>query len=223
MNISAEWIINKAKQKIYAISHAKVVVRNKSTVDADLTSLENRVGVIEEGIASGNIGGGGNVGGGANIWLGQALAVGELTIPTSGWEKNGELYQLDITNSTITANVVPVVVVVPASRTEAKECGFKDYCQTADGVLRLFSDSIPANAITASIALIGQKEENIPMADSDTAGLVKIGEGFAVDEDGKLNIDKDIVVTKDSIADDAEATQRLVNILNGTEENPSGM
>ena len=43
MSISAEWILNKAKQKIYAISHAKAVVRNNSTVDADLTALETAV------------------------------------------------------------------------------------------------------------------------------------------------------------------------------------
>ena len=39
MAMKAEWILNKAKQKIYAISHAKAVVRNNSTVDADLTAL----------------------------------------------------------------------------------------------------------------------------------------------------------------------------------------
>lgn len=43
MSISAEWILNKTKQKIYAISHAKAVVRNNSTIDADLTALETAV------------------------------------------------------------------------------------------------------------------------------------------------------------------------------------
>lgn len=48
MAINAEWIVNKAKQKIYAISHAKAVVRNNSTVDADLTALEKSVEEIEK-------------------------------------------------------------------------------------------------------------------------------------------------------------------------------
>lgn len=43
MAITAEWIINKYKQKIYAISHAKVVVRGNSTVDADLATLEQNI------------------------------------------------------------------------------------------------------------------------------------------------------------------------------------
>jgi hypothetical protein len=40
------------------------------------------------------------------------------------------------------------------------------------------------------------------------------GEGF-VSEDGVISVDKDVVITKDNITDDDEATQRLINILNG--------
>lgn len=52
MSISAEWILNKAKQKIYAISHAKAVVRNNSTVDADLTALETAVQALQDDVDS---------------------------------------------------------------------------------------------------------------------------------------------------------------------------
>ena len=41
MGINVEWIINKAKQKIYAVSHAKAVIRGNHTIDDDLTNLEN--------------------------------------------------------------------------------------------------------------------------------------------------------------------------------------
>lgn len=43
--INIEWIINKAKEKIYAVSHAKAVVRGDHTVDDDLTSLEENLNV----------------------------------------------------------------------------------------------------------------------------------------------------------------------------------
>lgn len=43
MAITAEWIINSAKKRIYAISHAKAVVRGNSTVDADLSVLEQNI------------------------------------------------------------------------------------------------------------------------------------------------------------------------------------
>lgn len=52
MAMKAEWILNKAKQKIYAISHAKAVVRNNSTVDADLTALENSVKALQKDVDS---------------------------------------------------------------------------------------------------------------------------------------------------------------------------
>lgn len=216
MNISAEWIINKFKQRVYAISHAKVVVRNKSTVDADLTNIETRLDALESnGVGTP----GGNVGGSANIWLGKALAAGELTIPTVGWVQDDNCYHLDITNSTITSNVIPIVVIAPTSRTEAYVCGLKNYCQTTDGVMRLFSEAVPRKAITASIALVGQKAQtetsDIPTATEDTAGLVKIGEGFKVDETGTLKVDTDVVVTKDNVADPSEAEAAINEILNG--------
>lgn len=50
MAISVEWIINKAKKRIYAISHAKAVVRGTSTVDADLALLENNISSFQESI-----------------------------------------------------------------------------------------------------------------------------------------------------------------------------
>ena len=52
MAISAEWILNKAKQRIYAISHAKAVVRNNSTVDADLNALETAVKNLQKDVDS---------------------------------------------------------------------------------------------------------------------------------------------------------------------------
>ena len=110
------------------------------------------------------------------------------------------------------------MVVNPNSYDSAKECGLKGYCQSLDGYVRILSDSVPKSAITASFALIGQRDETdisgLPMASEDTAGLVKIGEGF-VSEDGVISVDKDVVITKDNIADDDEATQKLINILNG--------
>lgn len=52
MSIGAEWIINKAKNRIYAISHAKAVYRGSSTVDADLTSLETKMASVQSSILS---------------------------------------------------------------------------------------------------------------------------------------------------------------------------
>lgn len=50
MAITAEWIINKSKKKIYAISHAKAVVRGSSTVDADLAQLEQNISAFQQSV-----------------------------------------------------------------------------------------------------------------------------------------------------------------------------
>lgn len=50
MAISAEWIINKSKKKIYAISHAKAVVRGNSTIDADLALLEQSMTAFQQSV-----------------------------------------------------------------------------------------------------------------------------------------------------------------------------
>ena len=52
--MKAEWIINAAKEKIYAISHAKAVFRGSTgnTVDDDLTNLENDLTNLENGVST---------------------------------------------------------------------------------------------------------------------------------------------------------------------------
>lgn len=55
MAITAEWIINSAKKKIYAISHAKAVVRGNSTVDADLAVLEKNMAQFQKDIEALNL------------------------------------------------------------------------------------------------------------------------------------------------------------------------
>ena len=41
VQINAEWVINKAKEKIYAVSHAKSMFRKGLSVDNNIAMLEN--------------------------------------------------------------------------------------------------------------------------------------------------------------------------------------
>ena len=54
MAISAEWIINKAKQKIYVVTHAKAAARGDSTVDDDLTTIEANIADLQTQIGNVN-------------------------------------------------------------------------------------------------------------------------------------------------------------------------
>lgn len=214
MGIFGEWVLNKLKQRIYAVSHAKVVVRNQSTVDKDLTNLENRTTSLEEKIQSGII-----ADGSAIVMLGAANATGEVTIPIEGWVEDGEEYYLNIENSAINENIVPIVVVAPDHYTTALKCGLKPYCRTLEGILQLYANSVPSQPITASIALIGGKDNsvdanNLPLATSTTAGVVKPGTGFTVDSNtGTLTVDPNVVVTDDDMVDESEMTNTIKTSL----------
>lgn len=50
MAISVEWILNKSKQKIYAVSHAKAVVRGTGTVDTDLAAVETDLETLQTSV-----------------------------------------------------------------------------------------------------------------------------------------------------------------------------
>lgn len=222
MAISGEWILNKLKQRIYAVSHAKVVVRNKSTVDKDLTSLENRATTMEQNLTTvkqmvnnldADIQKGIVADGTAIVMLGTANAVGEVTIPTEGWKEDEELgvMYLDVENSAITESTVPVIAVSPQHSDRAAECRMKPYCRTYEGILRIYAESVPTDIMIASIALIGEKSDavsldQIPKATATQAGLVKPSSSSFIidDETGELKVNTDVVVTNDDLVDESE-------------------
>ena len=230
MGIFGEWVLNKLKQRVYAVTHAKVVVRNKSTVDKDLTDLENRATSLEDNMATvkqsvaninKNMQSGIIADGTAVIMLGTANATGEVTIPTTGWTKatTDTEYHLDIENSAITESIVPVVAVSPDHYDTAVDCGLKPYCRTLDGILRLYAEKSPSKPIVASIALIGEKSstieaDDLPLATRTTAGAVKPGNGFTLDANtGELSIDTNVVMTNDDLVDETNALDSIRSAL----------
>lgn len=220
MSISLEWLVNKAKKKVYAITHAKGVVRGNSTVDKDLTKVENDI--ISMGttldnlnIRVNNIAENGVGGGSTSVILGAATNAGDIMIPTEGWEANesGGGYHLDITNSAIEDTTVPVVALAPDSFDVAMECKLKSYCRTYTGYMRLYAESVPTAEIEASLALIGTAE-SLPKATTLTAGVVKPSTGLQVEPGtGALSVDPKQVATVDDLVDEDEVQQSINAIL----------
>ena len=217
MSISLEWLVNKAKKKVYAISHAKGVVRGSSTVDKDLTKVENNIismsttldnlstritNITENGTGS------------TSVILGAATNAGDIMIPIEGWEIDEDTgYHLDITNSKIEDTTIPVVALAPNSYGIAIECGLKTYCRTYMGYMRLYAKTIPTAEIEASLALIGSGN-TLPLATTSTRGTIKVGDGVIVNPDtGALSVDKDQVITQDELIDEAEALADMKTIL----------
>lgn len=52
MAINIEWIINKAQEKIYVVTHAKAAARGDSTVDDDLTTIEANISDLQTQIGN---------------------------------------------------------------------------------------------------------------------------------------------------------------------------
>ena len=234
MAVSAEWVVNKQKNRVYTVSHAAVVVRNHSTVDQDLTAVENDVAQnktdisniktnlstlseeIQNNIQSSIIDGN------AVIILGKVDNTGEITVPNTGWEKqsDSDIYYLDIVNSAIDVNTVPFVSVSPDSYQVAEECGLKMYCRTLDGILRLYADGAPSAPIVCNIVLVNEKskEESSPLltvATPTSAGAVIPGTGFNVDDSGTISVDTNVVVTDDDLVDEDSLKSDMQNLLNG--------
>ena len=223
MSISAEWVINKSKKRVYAVSHAQVVVRNRSTVDKDLTSLENRATESEDNITIVKQRLSNLMGGSALVMLGKTESAGEVVIPIEGWtvdDLGG--YHLDIENEAIDESIIPIIAVAPESYDAAIICGLKPYCKTFDGndkgILRLYADSIPSRSILVSMALIGGGTavtlESLPKASRLSAGVVQPSRGFIVNSDtGELNVDNNVIVTDDDLVNESETIDDIRDSL----------
>lgn len=144
--------------------------------------------------------------------IGRALVCGELAVPADGWEADETYgYHRDIENAEVTKEMVPYVKVVPESEEAAKACRMAASCQTFDGRLRIYAKSIPATPIVVSAAFIGglkggEAYGDLPIATKDQPGLVQVGEGLSVTDDGTISV---------STIDEEQARQKVADILNG--------
>lgn len=93
----------------------------------------------------------------------------DLTIPPTGWQPDVLYpYHCDIADERFTADAVPLLTILPGSMVVAQDCGMASCAQTLDGILRVYAETIPAEPIQASLALLGVK----PDIDSGATGGV---------------------------------------------------
>ena len=197
MSTNLEWIKNSEGKRIYAISHASAVVRNKSTVDSDLTKLEadneeskETLQTLKQIVQS-------------NAWiiLGKATYGGEITIPAVGWTEENDLYILEIENSQITESTMPLIAISPESYSIALDCGLKPYCRTFEGKLKIYADSPPVSELIASISLVGENTVS--------------GKGLQVNAlTGTVSVDPNIVVMNDDVVDEDKMNTDINSWLN---------
>lgn len=81
--------------------------------------------------------------------------------------------------------------------------------------LTLGADGLKVNlksngGVTTSVNGLAVDWENAPKADSDTYGMVKVGEGFTTDEDGTLSFDPDSIASESIPLDKIEGSDDLL-------------
>lgn len=197
MGTNAEWVKNSEGKRIYPISHSSVIIRNKSTVDKDLTALEGKAEKFEEDIETIEQA----IKGNAWVILGKATYGGELVIPAVGWVEENGLYILEIENAQITESTMPIVAVSPDSYAIALSCGLKSYCRSYSGKMKIYADTPPTVELIASISLIGEN--------------TTVGKGLQVNPiSGAMSVDSNVVVTNDDLVDEDELNNDIKNMLN---------
>lgn len=141
----------------------------------------------------------------------------EVTIPTSSWGEgsstfDGYPYHADVPITGAKSRMTPIVTIYPEFLGSAG--GICQTAETIEGAVRLCAKAAPSVEIKASVALIGGSGYiSIGTGDGGSSGL-SIGEGLTTDFEGRVSIDKEVVMTKEDIADESEVAQSVANILN---------
>lgn len=151
---------------------------------------------------------------------GTGLLALEISIPATGWqEMTGAKYPyyINIPNEKITAEMIPMLIILPNSMEDASACAICPACETVAGAVRVFTKTAPDKAIAAILALFTPKGgggiAELPIATESALGAVKIGEGLSVDSEGLLSVNKETVMTADDLVDEEEAKEDIARIL----------
>ena len=115
----------------------------------------------------------------------------------------------------IKATHIPIVSLHRDSLAVAEAAGMCSSAETVDGAVRFWARKVPTADLEATLALLtpgtgelgaagGGSAYVLPVATTETAGVVKIGEGLSVTADGTISvsgggIDEDDVATAEEM------------------------
>lgn len=152
---------------------------------------------------------------------GTGLITKDISIPATGWnEMTGAAYPyyINIPVEETTAEMIPMMTILPNSAGAAADCGICPACETFAGAVQVYTKTVPDTAIAASLTLFTPKGGgggggSVPIATESTVGVVKIGDGLSVDSEGLLSVNKETVMTADDLVDEEEAKEDIARIL----------
>ncbi|MBQ9349158.1 MAG: hypothetical protein IJT94_17770 [Oscillibacter sp.] len=146
-----------------------------------------------------------------------------MEIPATGWEENAEggdyPLRLDIQNEAIAASCTPILAIAPESMKTAIACGLSSAVLTLDGKLQLYAQSVPASPMTCELTLIGTAPDipaisgggggsggsgggqTLPVASRTRLGVVRVGGGVNVTDDGEISVDASSYTQSPAVAE----------------------
>lgn len=145
---------------------------------------------------------------------GTGIIVLAVIIPATGWAANSGdyAYRVDVANDSLTADMIPMLSIAPDSLDVAAACGFCPTCEIVAGALRVYAQTMPEEAITASLTAITSKGGGgyaaLQIATKSTLGAIKVGEGLDIQQDGTLSV---------SLVDEEQAKEDIETSLDGNE------
>ena len=129
------------------------------------------------------------------------LELHAVTIPAAGWKKDDHGCYIDLDMPGLTADDSIAVLIEPDSADAAKAAVLDSTTQSSTGILRLRAWKMPTADLHAhyytiredilmalGTVVMGVGNYVLPPATADTLGGVMIGDGLAVDENGKINL-----------------------------------
>ena len=125
-----------------------------------------------------------------------------LVIPADGWTETGEQdlkYTAEVPQKDAKATHIPIVSLHRDSLAVAEAAGMCSSAETVDGAVRFWARKVPAENLEATLALLtpgtgelgaagGGSAYVLPVATTETAGVVRIGEGLSVTADGTISV-----------------------------------
>lgn len=130
-------------------------------------------------------------------FVSQGVNILTITISAQNWVSNIDtdnssyIYSNDVEVSGVTEEYYPIVTLDESSARIASSASMSSLVRTGTGIVRFYSETIPSSDMTAHIALLystdGDVLTELPVATSDTLGVVKIGNGISVDTDGTIS------------------------------------
>ncbi len=156
----------------------------------------------------------------------------QLTIPVDGWTEASEPcedygYTCDVAAEGVTGAMIPLGGPIPGYFGIAQRADMLNGCNVLNGKIRFMAKKIPEDKIVCKINLLrmggsggggGNVDPGVGLGWGMDGRLnVLLGDGLSTDEENKINVNHEEVVTDTDMVDEEEAKRDIERILTGDE------